>query len=218
MRRRSGGEAGRATRLMNSLRLIVGPPNSGRTGATLDGFRAAAARDPVLVVPTVDDVERFEEELTREGDAVVGATVGNFAQLFGLVARATDAPAGPAVSRTQRLRLAREAASRAELRILAASSRRPGFPAALEELVSELQAALVDPGLTNSRSPRSTRATCGFVTSSASTTSTPWRRRRPRRCARDPRRGARDRSSSMASMTSPSSSSSWSASSTRTRT
>jgi ATP-dependent helicase/DNAse subunit B len=130
---------------MNSLRLIVGPPNSGRTGATLDGFRAAAARDPVLVVPTVDDVERFEEELTREGDAVVGATVGNFAQLFGLVARATDAPAGPAVSRTQRLRLAREAASRAELRILAASSRRPGFPAALEELVSELQAALVDP-------------------------------------------------------------------------
>jgi ATP-dependent helicase/nuclease subunit B len=127
------------------LKLIVGPPNSGRTGATLAGFRAASARDPVLVVPTVDDVERFEEELTREGDVVIGATVGTFGQLFGLVAAATDAPAGPAISRTQRLRLAREAASRAELRILAASSRRPGFPAALEELVSELQAALVDP-------------------------------------------------------------------------
>jgi ATP-dependent helicase/nuclease subunit B len=127
-----------------AIKLIVGPPNSGRTGATLAGFRAAAARDPVLVVPTVDDVERFEEELTREGDVVIGATVGTFGQLFGLVARATDAPAGPAISRTQRLRLAREAASRAQLRILAASSRRPGFPAALEELVSELQAALVD--------------------------------------------------------------------------
>ena len=76
---------------------------------------------------------------------MIGATVGTFDQLFGLVARATDAPAGPAVSRTQRLRLAREAASRAELGILATSSRRPGFPAALEELVSELQAALVDP-------------------------------------------------------------------------
>jgi ATP-dependent helicase/DNAse subunit B len=86
-----------------------------------------------------------EEELARGGDVVIGATVGTFDQLFGLVARATDAPAGPAVSRTQRLRLAREAASRAELRILATSSRRPGFPAALEELVSELQAALVDP-------------------------------------------------------------------------
>ncbi len=104
-----------------------------------------SGRDPVLVVPTVDDVERFEEELTRDGDAVIGATVGTFDELFALVARAADAQAGPAISRTQRLRLAREAASRAELRILAASSRRPGFPAALEELVSELQAALIDP-------------------------------------------------------------------------
>jgi ATP-dependent helicase/nuclease subunit B len=128
-----------------ALNLIIGPPNSGRTGAVLDGFRAMSGQDPVLVVPTVDDVERFEEELTRGGDAVIGATVGTFGELFTLVARATDAQAGPAISRTQRLRLAREAASRAELRILAASSRRPGFPAALEELVSELQAALVDP-------------------------------------------------------------------------
>jgi ATP-dependent helicase/DNAse subunit B len=127
------------------LRLIIGPPNSGRTGAVLDGFRSAGARDPVLVVPTVDDVERFETELTSGGGVVLGATVGTFDQLFALVARSTDAPAGPAMSRTQRIRLAREAASRAELRILAASARRPGFPAALDELVSELQAALVDP-------------------------------------------------------------------------
>ncbi|MFL5906267.1 MAG: PD-(D/E)XK nuclease family protein [Solirubrobacterales bacterium] len=128
-----------------TLNLIVGPPNSGRTGAILDGFRDAAGRDPVLVVPTVDDVERFEEELTRDGAAVIGATVGTFDELFALVARATDAHVAPAISRTQRLRLAREAAARSELRILTASSRRPGFPAALEELVSELQAALVDP-------------------------------------------------------------------------
>ena len=126
------------------VKLIVGPPNSGRTGKTLAAFKSASSRDPVLVVPTVDDVERFEEELTRDDQVVIGATVGTFDQLFGLVARATDAPAGPAVSRTQRLRLAREATARAELRILAASSRRPGFPAALDELVSELQAALVD--------------------------------------------------------------------------
>src|SRR5262245_28271021 len=86
------------------VKLIVGPPNSGRTGRTLETFRAAAARDPVLVVPTVDDVERFEEELTRDGDVVIGATVGTFDQLFGLVARATDAPTGPAVSRAQRMR------------------------------------------------------------------------------------------------------------------
>src|SRR5436190_12820905 len=136
---------GRAYAGSMALKLIVGPPNSGRTGAILDGFRAMSGRHPVLVVPTVDDVERFEEELTRDGKVVIGATVGTFDQLFGLIARATDAPAGPAVSRTQRLRLAREAASRAELKLLATSSLRPGFPAALEELVSELQAALIDP-------------------------------------------------------------------------
>src|SRR5262245_18176004 len=135
----------RSNRSMPPLNLIVGPPNSGRTGRTLAAFRSAAARDPVLVVPTVDDVECFEQELTRDGDVVIGATVGTFDQLFGLVGRATDAPLGPGVSRTQRRRLAREAASQAELRILAASSRRPGFPAALDELISELQAALVDP-------------------------------------------------------------------------
>ena len=87
-----------------ALRLIIGPPNSGRTGAVLDGFRAMSGNEPVLVVPTVDDVERFERELTRDGQAVIGATVGAFDELFAMVARATDAQTGPAISRTQRLR------------------------------------------------------------------------------------------------------------------
>jgi ATP-dependent helicase/DNAse subunit B len=133
------------------LKLITGPPNSGRTGAVLDGFRAAASRDPVLVVPTVDDVERFERELTAGGEAVIGASVVNFDQLFALVARATDTSSRPPLSRTQRRRLAREAVSRSGLRLLAASSRRPGFASALEELVSELQAALVDPATLRDR-------------------------------------------------------------------
>jgi ATP-dependent helicase/nuclease subunit B len=137
-----------ATRLMldpMALSLIAGPPNSGRTGAVLEGFRAAADRDPVLVVPTVDDVERFERELTSGGEPVIGASVCTFDRLFALVARATDAPTGPALSPTQRRRIAREAASRAEVKLLAASARRPGFPAALDQLISELQAASLDP-------------------------------------------------------------------------
>ena len=55
------------------------------------------------------------------------------------------------MSRTQRRRLAREAASRAQLRLLKASAGRPGFPAALEELIGELQSALVDPGTLRAR-------------------------------------------------------------------
>src|SRR4029453_8937486 len=75
------------------LKLIVGPPNSGRTGAILDGFRSAAGRDPVLVVPTSDDVERFEGELTGGGEAAIGASVGTFNELFRLGARAAPGPA-----------------------------------------------------------------------------------------------------------------------------
>jgi ATP-dependent helicase/nuclease subunit B len=127
------------------LNLIAGPPSSGRTGAVLVGFRAAAGRNPVLVVPTVDDVERFERELTADGEAVVGASVCTFDRLFVLIARATDAPVAPALSATQRRRIAQEAVSRTKLRLLAASARRPGFPAALDQLISELQAASLDP-------------------------------------------------------------------------
>ena len=128
-----------------ALELIVGPPNSGRTGAILERFRAAADRDPVLVVPTVDDVERFERELTSTAGAVVGAEICTFERLFALVARDAGVPSGPVLSRVQRQRLAREAASRAPLRLLAASSRHTGFALALEELISELQSALIDP-------------------------------------------------------------------------
>src|SRR5256885_1869091 len=94
-------------------KLIAGPPNSGRPGRILDGFGAMAGQARGLVVPNVEAGERFGEGLTRGGDAVTGAGVGTFDELFALAARATDAQPGPAISRTRRLRLAREAASRA---------------------------------------------------------------------------------------------------------
>src|SRR5687767_14913585 len=128
-----------------ALQLIIGPPNSGRTGAVLERFRAQISRDPVLVVPTLDDAERFERELTAPGEAVVGATVCTYERLFRLVARATGAEAPPAMSATQRRRLAREAVERAQPRLLARSARRPGFARALDELLEDLQAARVDP-------------------------------------------------------------------------
>ena len=73
-----------------ALNLIAGPRTRAAPGRSSTRFRAAAARDPVLVVPTVDDVERFERELTSDGDAVVGATVCTFDRLFALVAGAAE--------------------------------------------------------------------------------------------------------------------------------
>ena len=134
-----------------ALSVIAGPPNSGRTGAILEAFRAALPRDPILVVPTADDVERFEEELTRDGAPLVGARVCTFDRLFTLVAGALGVPARPQLSGVQRRRLAAEAASRVELVRLAASARQPGFASALEELISELQAAGIDPGTLGER-------------------------------------------------------------------
>ncbi len=46
-----------------ALELIVGPPNSNRAGAVLDRLRAALDRDPLLVVPTGDDIAHFERDL-----------------------------------------------------------------------------------------------------------------------------------------------------------
>ena len=70
----------------------LGAHGRGRSTA----FSAAAARDPVLVVPTVDDVERFEEELTRDGDAVIGRDGRHLRPALRAGRAGDDAPAGPA--------------------------------------------------------------------------------------------------------------------------
>ena len=128
-----------------ALRLIIGPPNSGRTGRILERFRSRLSRDPVLVVPTFDDAERFERELTSAGEAVIGATVCTYERLFRLVARAAGAEAPTPMSAIQRRRVAREAVERTRPRLLSRSARRRGFARALDELLEDLQAARVDP-------------------------------------------------------------------------
>ena len=60
----------------------------------------------MLVVPTADDVERFEDELTRDGVALIGARVCTFDRLFSLVGRALGTGGGRPVSEVQRRRLA----------------------------------------------------------------------------------------------------------------
>ncbi|MDQ2630007.1 MAG: hypothetical protein M3Y75_03385, partial [Actinomycetota bacterium] len=85
------------------LKLIHGPPNSGKRGEVLRGFREALDRDPILVVPTADDVFDFERELSGWG-AVLGGSVMPFGALFRAVATAAGAPAGAELSPAQRLR------------------------------------------------------------------------------------------------------------------
>jgi len=73
------------------LKLIHGPPNSGRAGLVRERFAAALDRDPILVVPTVDDVFAFERELCQDG-AVLGGGAMTFGALFRTVATAAGSP------------------------------------------------------------------------------------------------------------------------------
>ncbi len=128
------------------LKLIQGPPNSGRAGLIRRGLLAVLDRDPVLVVPTLDDVYAFERELCAEG-AVLGASVMTFGGLFGAVATAAGAPPGMTLTPAQRLGAAAAAVGERQPRLgpLAASARQPGFAVALERLLGELQGAGLEP-------------------------------------------------------------------------
>jgi RecB family exonuclease len=128
------------------LKLIHGPPNSGRAGLIRGGFVAALERDPVLVVPTVDDVFAFERELCAAGAALGGAAM-TFGALFRTVATSGGVPPGAELSPAQRLRTIAVAvdARLARLGPLRRSASRPGFARAFVRLLDELQAAGVDP-------------------------------------------------------------------------
>jgi hypothetical protein len=129
------------------LRLIHGPLNSGRRGEVLRHFRAALATDPLLVVPTEDDVFDFERELC-EGAALLGGAAMTMRGLELTVLAAAGAPPGPRLSPAQRLRAvtAAIATRRDRLGPLRRSAGRPRFARALERLFDELQAGGIEPG------------------------------------------------------------------------
>jgi RecB family exonuclease len=128
------------------LKLILGPPNSGRAGVVRERYLDALERDPVLVVPTIDDVFAFERELCGQG-AALGGTVLTFGALFGQIATVAGNPPGAVLSPPQRRRCVAVAVEELAPRLgpLRRSAGRPGFAAAFARLLDELQAAGVGP-------------------------------------------------------------------------
>ena len=132
------------------LKLIHGPPNSGRAGVVRRSFAGSLERDPILVVPTVDDVFAFERELCTGGarlGGLLGGSAMTFGGLFRTVLTAAGAPPGAELSPAQRLRAVAVAvaALRERLGPLRRSATRPRFARALERLFDELQAAGIEP-------------------------------------------------------------------------
>lgn len=132
------------------LKLIHGPPNSGRRGEVLHGFRGALAAEPLLVVPTEDDVFDFERELApadAPGGAILGGSVLTFRGLATAVAVACGRPPLRELSESQRLRAIAVAVAdrRGRLGPLRRSADREGFAASLSVLLDEMQAAGLNP-------------------------------------------------------------------------
>ena len=75
----------------------------------------------------------------------MGGRVGTFAQLFEQVAKSVGASTPTPLSPVQRVRVAREGADRADLRLLARSRGRPGFARAVAALIDELQGVGLEP-------------------------------------------------------------------------
>ncbi|MBN1528498.1 MAG: exodeoxyribonuclease V subunit gamma [Thermoleophilaceae bacterium] len=126
------------------LRLVTGPANAAKAGEVLGGLRARLDEDPVLLVPSFQDVEHAQRELAERG-AVFGARVLRFERLYKLVADRVGYRER-VVSDVQRDLLLEAAVERARLEVLAESAAGAGFIRAAARLVSELGAARVDPG------------------------------------------------------------------------
>ncbi len=119
------------------LTLIIGPANAEKAGVLLDAYRAALALEPILVVPTLADVEHYRRELAATG-AVFGVEVMRFEWLLSEVARRA-AVRDRGLGRLARERVAAVAAARARLGPLGAAAATAGFPRALLDLVDELE-------------------------------------------------------------------------------
>lgn len=130
-----------------SLKLIHGPPNSGRAGQIQALFREALDRDPVLVLPTRDDVYRFER-LLCDSEPVLGGSVMTFDDLFREVAWSAGVSPKGELTPAQRLAAisAVIAAGRGALGPLRRSASRPGFAVPFARLFDELQSTGLEPG------------------------------------------------------------------------
>src|SRR3954454_14633651 len=107
------------------LTLVTGPANAEKAGHVLAAYRAALDREPLLVVPTAADVERYRRELAADG-AVFGVQVMGFGRLGRAVARRAGGGGRP-LGALARERVAASAIAATRLDRLAASAATPGF-------------------------------------------------------------------------------------------
>ena len=85
---------------------IIGPANSGKVATLLDRYLSSLDEDPILIVPNRPDVDRIERDLLERSPALLGGSIGTFADLFEQLAR-SDTSARPVASEAQRALIVR---------------------------------------------------------------------------------------------------------------
>jgi len=124
------------------ITLITGPANAGKAREALGAVRGHLAHgvQPLLVVPTRADVERYRRELALEG-AVLGAWVERFEGLIGEVVRRAGV-SEPVLGRVARERVLVEVVAGGGESAFRST---PGFVSALASTVAELEVQRVTP-------------------------------------------------------------------------
>ncbi|HEV2813954.1 MAG TPA: hypothetical protein VGW10_11945, partial [Solirubrobacteraceae bacterium] len=125
------------------LTLVTGPANAEKARIVLDRVRGALDREPILVVPTVADTDRYRRELADAG-LVFGARVETFAGLLRELARRVGATGAP-LGRLARERVAVAAAEGLASAGMRASAATAGFAPAACRLFDELEEERVTP-------------------------------------------------------------------------
>ena len=125
-----------------ALHLVTGPANAAKAGAVLGPLRERLHEEPVLVVPSFEDVEHSQRELAERG-AMFGARVLRFKWLYELIAERAGYVAR-AASDLQRRLIVEQSIKDADLQVMAASADRPGFARAAERFVTELESSMVE--------------------------------------------------------------------------
>jgi ATP-dependent helicase/DNAse subunit B len=131
--------------LLVPITLITGPANAGKAEAVMDAVRAqvAGGRQPLLVVPTRSDVDRYTRELAG-AEALMGTRVLRFDGLLEEIVRRGGANE-PALSGRARERLLARVARRAGLLADGDEPISPGLARGIAELLTELRVQRVTP-------------------------------------------------------------------------
>lgn len=129
------------------LRIVKGPPNSGRTELIRRRYLELLPARPVLVVPGVDDIFGWERRLTEDTEGLLGGQIVHFKDLCDEILELDRGPGErpQAASGLQRLHLIR-AAIGAEWRDVAARLPfQPGLAESVLRLIDDFRAENVDP-------------------------------------------------------------------------